>query len=124
MGWKSVFALCGALVVGACMSFGTEVSDNQLQQLVRGKTTEAELEARLGPPTSRERKANGETVLLYNFSKTSFTAATFVPFIGPLLAGTNSRSKIVSFSFSSDGVLKDWSAIDNDLSVRNGILNH
>jgi outer membrane protein assembly factor BamE (lipoprotein component of BamABCDE complex) len=121
--WKPAFALCIALALSGCMLSGTNVSDAQIDQFVRGKTTQDEVVAKLGPPTSRNRAASGETTLMYSYTKMSPTAATFIPLVGGLFAGVDMKGKLVSFTFTKAGVLKDWTASENDMSSNNGLLN-
>jgi outer membrane protein assembly factor BamE (lipoprotein component of BamABCDE complex) len=123
MGWKTVVALCAALVLAGCMSSGTNIADSQLDQLVRGKTTEAEVIAKLGPPTMRDRDASGEHVLTYSYSHIAPSAQSFIPIVGGLIATMDMKGKMVRLTFTPVGVLKDWTSTENDMSSNNGLLN-
>src|ERR1700740_1236710 len=102
-------ALCAGLGLAGCMSSGTEVSDAQIDQFVKGKTTEAEVIAKLGPPETSQRTADGERMDMYSYANVAPRAESFIPFFGMFFAKTDMKSKLVIFTFSKNGVLKDWS---------------
>lgn len=123
MGTRIAPALAAALLLSGCMSSGTNVSDAQVDQFVKGKTSRAEVIASLGPPTSRARAANGDETLTYSYMNFSPQAQSFIPLVGGFIAKTNMRSRMVTFKFAPNGVLEDWSSTDNDMSTNNGLLN-
>jgi len=106
------------LVLSGCMSYGKNISDDQVNQFVRGKTTEQEVIATLGPPTMTQRSSKGEKVDTYSFASTAPNAKMFIPFIGPWLAGADVRTRIVNFKFNTKGTLEDWDT-SNSSSVGN-----
>lgn len=118
-----VAALCAGLLLAGCMSSGTEISDEEIGQFVKGRTTEAEVISRLGEPSSRDRSSNGERVDMYVYSKVAADAHSFVPIVGGLFASSETQTQIVRFVFSKSGVLLDWTVSDSHTKMKNGLLN-
>lgn len=116
-------ALTAALLLAGCMSSGTEVSDQQINQFVRGKTTEAEVIATLGQPDQSERSSDGERADMYIYTKSRANAQSFIPLIGPFIASMDMKSKIVRFTFYKNGVLKDWTSSGSATTMNEGYAN-
>jgi hypothetical protein len=123
---KSVVALaiCAGLGLSGCASSsGTPVSDDQISQFVRGRTTEREIIARIGPPTSIERSAHGDQIDTYTYTKVGTSLQTYIPLVGDLVGQADTKTKIVRLTFSHDGVLSDWSVSDSNATINSGLLN-
>jgi hypothetical protein len=93
---KLFAAVASALVVSACAGNGVVVGDAQRAAFEPGKTTEAEVVARLGPPTTVINHGGGHT-LMYSEAQAQ----------GPLLGGTDFRAGSVMLRFGLDGKLVD-----------------
>jgi len=70
-----IFLFCAFLMLGGCYytlrsTQGTKISAAQIQEIKLGKTTETELFSLLGPPSKKEIKMDGSSVLLYIYSQT------------------------------------------------------
>lgn len=120
---KLLAALCAAICLSGCMSSGTQVSDEQIDQFVKGKTTEAEVTSKLGPPDMTQRSSNGERTDMYMYTKVAANAQSFIPLIGGFIASTDTKTKMVSFSFTRNGVLSDWSTSGGNSTINSGLLN-
>lgn len=92
---NSILGLMCASLIG-CASHGVMVSDQQVQQFKRGETTEAQVVAALGQPTTVT-SVNGERFLIYSGAHAQARPASFIPLIGPLVGGTDVRSSAVVF---------------------------
>jgi hypothetical protein len=63
--------ICGTLLMlGGCYytlhsPTGTKISSAQIQEIKLGRSTETDIFKLLGPPSKKENKADGTTVLLY-----------------------------------------------------------
>jgi len=95
-----------ALIFSGCMATGVMVSDEQVAKFKRGETKEAEIVAALGKPTTVTTH-NGIRMLAYSGVQAQARPASFIPIIGGLVGGADSRYSIVMFSFDANGVLKD-----------------
>ncbi len=65
---------CLSLPLGGCYytattTEGADITSAQIQEIKLGKTTEANLEKILGPPSKRESNADGTTTLQYVYSQ-------------------------------------------------------
>lgn len=94
----SVILLCG------CMASGVIVNEQQVQQFKRGETTEAQIIAVLGAPTSRT-NINGQRSISYTGVQAQARPASFIPYIGGLVGGSDVRHSNYTFSFDSSGKL-------------------
>jgi hypothetical protein len=97
--------LSGALLAG-CMSAGVEVKPEQMSSFRQGVTTLREVVAELGPPTVQTTLGDGSTLLVYSYVTSRPHPESFIPFIGVLLDGNDTRSSAVVFQFDEHGVLK------------------
>ena len=129
MGQKAVQARRAALwsvaatVLAGCMSSGTDVSDEQISQFVRGKTTESEVIARLGPPTMTQRSADGDLTDTYQYNKMALKAQSFIPLIGGFISASDTKTRMVMFTYSRKGILTNWTSSGGESTLNNGLLN-
>lgn len=98
-----LFAL--AVILAGCASHGVMVSDQQVQQFKRGVTTEAEVVAALGQPTTVT-TFNGMRMLVYSGAYAQARPASFIPIIGPLVGGSDVRASSVMFRIEN-GIVAD-----------------
>lgn len=97
------------LVIAAlygCASYGVMVSDKQAAQFKRGEATEAQIVAALGKPTTVT-TTNGVRMLVYTGVQAQARAGSFIPFIGPLVGGTDSQVSQVMFKLDANSILTD-----------------
>ena len=83
--WAPFLAL---VVASGCVTVGTKVDDEQLKQIVVGKTTEAEVVKLLGNPGGYSEQPDGSRVLTWVQSS--------IP-IGPFSGGTTSQGVVIIF---------------------------
>lgn len=105
---KAMIAALLLIVLSGCATVGKEVTQEQVKGFKKGETTMEEVVSKLGSPTSSGVDASGRTVISYVFVHAQARAATFVPLVGPLIGGADSRSSAVSFTFGPNGVLLDY----------------
>ena len=115
-------AFCLLLLTG-CVSSGTKVTPEQVAQFEQGKTTLAEVVAKLGPPNSTTTLGNGQTILVYVHISSSANAATYVPVVGLLAGGATGTSNTATFTFDSRGILVSSSSSQSNTAVNTGLLN-
>jgi outer membrane protein assembly factor BamE (lipoprotein component of BamABCDE complex) len=70
-----IFLFCALFMLGGChytirSHEGAKISAAQVQEIKLGKTTETDLLSLLGPPSKKEVKMDGSSVLLYLYSQT------------------------------------------------------
>ncbi len=98
------FMVC-ATILTACMSSGTYVDANQVSQFKKGETTIDQVEKALGTPSSRSILYNGHTAIGYTYVEATARPASFIPLVGGLVGGSDSRMTMASFVFDENGVL-------------------
>ena len=109
---KGVFMRTQLVVVAAsilicgCVASGVIVNEQQVQSFKRGETTEAQIIAVLGAPTSRS-NINGQRSISYTGVQAQARPASFIPYIGGLVGGSDVRHSNYTFTFDSSGKLSN-----------------
>lgn len=119
---KVVIALSLVISLAGCMSTGVEVSQDQTSSFKTGTTTQQEVVARLGAPTSRTSLPDGSSMMVYSFASAKARPASFIPIVGAFVGGADSRSSMVMFQFAPDGTLKSTTRSDSAMGSRMGTV--
>lgn len=107
---KITAALLIATLLAGCAATGVKVTDAQVSAFKPGEATEAQVVAALGEPTMRTRLADGSVMVIYSYAESQVRPATFIPVVGALVGGADSRSTAVTLRFGPDGKLIDTSS--------------
>ena len=113
VGAMTVLLLCG------CMASGVIVNEQQVQQFKRGETTEGQIIAVLGQPTSRS-NMNGRRSISYSGVQAQTRPASFIPYIGGLVGGSDVRHSSYTFSFDANGKLADIVSTEGAMGTGTG----
>lgn len=114
VGWALLFAITG------CVSIGKEITADQLNGFKTGETTPDQVIAKLGPPTGSTVSADGRRSMSYVFAHSQARPGSFIPVIGPLVGGTDSRSSNVVFIFGPDGKLANFISSQSQTGMGTG----
>lgn len=117
---RTIFALAAvatAVALVGCASSGVQVTEQQAQTFQVGKSTYPEVVSVLGEPTSVTSSTNGNRVAVYSYSAVASRPQNFIPYIGPLVAGYDTKSSAVTFVFDPKGVLKETSSTQSNLGA-------
>lgn len=109
-----LIALVACAVLAGCAASGVKVSDEQAQSFVVGKSTYADVVGALGAPTTTSTSSNGMRVAVYSYAAVQSRPQNFLPYIGPLVAGYDSSSSAVTFTFDARGVLANTTSTQNN----------
>jgi len=109
MNSRLLVALLSVGLIG-CAATGVRVDESQLSHFQKGKTTYAEVVAALGQPTTTSVLSDGRRLALYSYAEAQARPETFIPIIGPLVGGADTRSSMVSFQFDEAGILQSYSS--------------
>ncbi len=120
---KTITAVLALAALSACVSSGTKVTEAQAGQFEKGKATEAEVIAKLGPPTTATRAADGSRSDAYLYTQAQARAASYIPVVGLMAGGADGTATVIMFNFTPDGVLKDWTSSVSNTSVNTGLAN-
>jgi hypothetical protein len=110
-----VIAFAIAIELAGCMASGVQVTEQQAQSFQVGKSTYGEVVAALGEPTSVSSSTNGNRIAVYSYSAVASRPQNFIPYIGPLVSGYDTKSSAVTFVFDAKGVLKETSSTQNSM---------
>jgi outer membrane protein assembly factor BamE (lipoprotein component of BamABCDE complex) len=102
---QTVCAIACAATLTSCMSSGTYVDEAQVTKFKKGETTIQQVEKALGAPGSRTLMPNGDTAIGYTYVESTARPESFIPLVGGLVGGADSRMTMASFVFDSKGVL-------------------
>jgi len=112
----------GVLVaLPGCSSSGVYVSEEQISQYQRGETHISDVIQELGQPTTRSVNDKGETTIMYIYSEATVRPETFIPYVGGLVGGTDSRSNAVSLIFNQEGVMQSYSSSGTQMGTATGL---
>jgi hypothetical protein len=117
-------AVSAAFATGGCVSTGVKVSEQQATAFEVGKATFQEVVAKLGEPTSNTLNSDGTRVLGYSYSAAMTRPESFIPYIGGLVGGVNTRGSEVRFYFDKNGILlrtessQTGAGIDTNLAAK------
>jgi outer membrane protein assembly factor BamE (lipoprotein component of BamABCDE complex) len=112
--------IAAMLALAGCATSGTKISEGQMATMEKGKTTYAEVIARLGAPMMATKAGDGTQMAVYSFSKSQIAGATFIPVVGMFAGGMKMDGNVVTFTFDQAGVLKDYTTSTSHIDVRNG----
>ncbi len=118
--WTMVYTLLAGALISGCMTTGKEVTQEQLVDFKRGETTVDDVIAKFGRPTSSSYTASGQRTLSYFFVHSQARPASFIPIVGRLAGGSDSRTSHVFFIFGPDGKLQEYRATESNFGTGRG----
>lgn len=112
-----VFGVVVFIVLCGCAASGVQVSQEQAQSFQVGKSTYGEIVATLGPPTTTTMVSGGQKYAVYSYAAVSSRPQNFIPYIGPLVSGYDTKSSAVTFIFDSRDVLASMSSTQSNMGT-------
>lgn len=115
--YKAVEAIskCSGIIlfVGCTSHYGNQTLAKKSQadlkkELVKGKTTKAQVVEMYGKPEQTSFEDNGDEVILYSYSEGDFDATNLVPIVGTYIAKDEVRMKYIYIIFNKKGILKNY----------------
>ena len=116
-------ALAALLLLAGCASSGTMVTEQQAGQFQDGVTTRDQVIAKLGEPNQATLASDGTRTDIYVHVSARADGASFIPVVGLLAGGANSKSNTATFTYTKDGVLKSAATSVGQAHVNTGLLN-
>lgn len=117
---RAATILLAVAVISGCVSSGTNVSDAQIQEIQKGKTTYNEVLSIMGKPDITSKDSDGTRTAIYSYSHSQVDGKSFIPFAGAFIGGAHGQSKTVEITFDSNNVVKDYSVSEGTHDVRHG----
>ena len=105
--------LCLSLL-GCSVSNGHALTEAQIKQFSPGRSTRAEVQAALGPPSSAETNSDGTTTLTYQWGTNTAAGQSYIPLVGPFIAKSNYAGSTVTYLFNPDGRLRSFKREDEN----------
>ena len=112
-----VVSILGAMLLCGCAASGVQVSEQQAQSFQVGRSTYAEVVGQLGEPTSTSVDSKGARIATYSYNAVSSRPQNFLPYIGPLVAGYDTKSSAVTFTFNTRGVLTNMASTQSNVGA-------
>lgn len=118
---KQALAIALTILIGGCMSMGTQVKQDQLNGFAKGSTTYSDVTARLGQPNTVSTKSNGTRIALYTYVHSQARPETFIPIVGAFVGGADSKVNSAEFIFGQDDKLLEYSLSESNYGSGTGL---
>jgi outer membrane protein assembly factor BamE (lipoprotein component of BamABCDE complex) len=100
-----IFSIAYACFLVGCASKGLEIKPEDISDFKPGVTTQQQVVARLGTPSSTSTLPDGSTFLVYAFTEPGPSGMALIPAVSEYMGPPNLRSSTISFQFGPDGIL-------------------
>lgn len=122
---KTMIALSFVIALTSCASHGNKIDRNYASTIQKGVTTENDVIAKMGQPTSKGYNSEGHRTLTYLHVSTRTKASTFIPVVGLFTGGADTESTILVINIDSDtGIVKDWNYNQSNSEVNTGLIGN
>jgi len=121
-----VGALLSACLAG-CASVGNESiadasSESVSQQIVKGRTTQAEVRALYGDPIKTSFTDSGNEMWEYSFSRLRSKPTNFVPYVNLVYSGAEGDKKSLVLFFDKRKILQQYTLSTSQVDVSQGLV--
>jgi|GEM_PF-834520 len=124
---KVLSVLVLAWAVGGCISSGNEsIADatnaTVAGQLLKGKTTQADVRRIYGDPIKTSFSANGFETWEYEFTRLQSKPTNFIPYVNLVHSGAEGDKKSLVIFFDRQKVLQDFTMSTSRIDMSRGII--
>lgn len=116
---KIAMTVLAVALLGGCAASGTQVSEAAALQFKEGQTTEAQIIAKLGKPTSVT-IAGGVKSISYVGVQYQVKPETFIPIIGGFVGGADYTMSMATYQIGANGVLEKITYSTSGSATRSG----
>ena len=96
-------------ILAACtVHNGHELTDAQVNQFVTGRSTIADVQTRLGAPSSSTSNSDGTRTLEYQWGTDTASGQNYIPIVGPFISRSNYSGATATYVFGPDGTLRSF----------------
>ena len=120
---KTLLSVAIITTLAGCAASGTQIKQDQLTQLQKGKTTYSQVISEFGEPQNQTMMSDGSRVVIYSYAQVQTRPETFIPFVGAFVGGADTKTNSVTFTFNSDGTLKDYSSSTGTMGTGMGLAS-
>lgn len=108
------------ILLGGCVSVGTQVKQEQLSGFTKGSTTYEDVVSRLGPPNTVNSKSDGTRMAIYTYVHSQSRPESFIPLVGAFVGGADSKMNMATFTFDQDSKLLEYSLSESSYGAGTG----
>lgn len=119
---KTAITFLLALTLSACATQGKKIDDQTISHVKKGYTTEQQVIAMMGKPTSITMNSNGTKQLIYTYSHANMNAASYIPFVNMFMSGVNSESQVFYITINKKGKVSDYTISNSASKTNTGLL--
>jgi outer membrane protein assembly factor BamE (lipoprotein component of BamABCDE complex) len=122
-----LISLLSACVVAGCISSGNEsIADatgaTVAGQLVKGRTTQADVRKLYGDPLKTSFSANGFETWEYEFTRLQSKPTNFIPYINLVHSGAEGDKKTLVVFFDKQKVVQDFTMSTSRINTSQGLV--
>lgn len=114
--------LLALAMASGCVTSGTQLAREDVDQIERGVTTRAEVEERLGAPDYVAMMGDGRRMLSYHYTSAKSTPQSFIPYYGVFRSSATTKRQYLQIVVSANGVVEDYEFSDKEGVQTAGLL--
>ena len=119
---KTAITFLLALTLSACATQGKKIDDQTISHVKKGYTTEQQVIAMMGKPTSVTMNSDGTKQLIYTYTHAHMNAASYIPFVNMFRSGVNSESQVFYITINKKGKVSDYTINNSHSETNTGLL--
>jgi outer membrane protein assembly factor BamE (lipoprotein component of BamABCDE complex) len=109
-------------LLNGCATTGTKLDPDSVHQFQKGVTTRAEVEAKIGMPSSVTLLPDGSRQVWYMYTKTRGDVLMYVPYVNYFAGGTINRKQNLQIIYRND-IVQDYEFTNTSEHSEGGMLN-
>jgi outer membrane protein assembly factor BamE (lipoprotein component of BamABCDE complex) len=124
---RVLISLLSACVVAGCISSGNEsIADatgaTVAGQLIKGRTTQADVRKLYGDPLKTSFSTNGFETWEYEFTRLQSKPTNFIPYINLVHSGAEGDKKTLVVFFDKNKVVQDFTMSTSRINTSQGLI--
>lgn len=108
------------VMLASCVATGVRVTESDISTLQKGSTTYSEVIERFGKPNTTTIDSDGGRTVVYMYIEAQARPETYIPIIGGLVGGADSRMNLLTLRFDGRGILVDYSYSESESGTGTG----
>jgi len=115
------------VLLGGCASVGNEsiadaTPESVSAQLIKGKTTQADVRGVYGDPAKTSFTDSGNEIWEYNFSRMHSKPTNFVPYVSLIHSGAEGDKKSLVIFFDRGKVVRQYTISSSKVDISQGLI--
>ncbi|MDO9382150.1 MAG: hypothetical protein Q7T86_04735 [Hyphomicrobiaceae bacterium] len=116
-----------AMALGGCASSGnTSIADatgsTVAAQIVKGKTSQADVRRMYGDPLKTSFTSNGKESWEYEFARMQSKPTNFIPYVNLVHSGAEGEKKSLVFFFDTNKIVQDYTMSTSKVDESRGLI--